>query len=131
MGYLLDTNMLSHALRDATGRVAAKMRENEAEVSTSVIVAAEMRFGAVKRNAPELAARIETLLRGLVVLPLESPADLRYADIRAALERRGQPIGQNDLWIAAQCLALDLTLVTDNEGEFSRVPGLRLENWLR
>ena len=73
----------------------------------------------------------EQVLAEIAVHDLAVPADSRYAEIRVALERQGRPIGQNDLFIAAQCLALDLTLVTDNEREFSRVPGLRIENWLR
>jgi tRNA(fMet)-specific endonuclease VapC len=62
-------------------------------------------------------------------MPLE--AGTRYGEIRAELERRGRPIGANDTWIAAHALAEDLTLVTNNMREFARVPGLRLENWMR
>jgi tRNA(fMet)-specific endonuclease VapC len=64
------------------------------------------------------------------VIPLEPPADVRYGEVRAALEAAGTPIGGNDLLIAAQALALDLVLVTNNEREFARVGGLKLENWL-
>lgn len=64
------------------------------------------------------------------ILPVEPPADQVYADIRAHLARQGKPIGPNDLFIAAHALSLDLTLVTANVGEFSRVPNLRIENWL-
>jgi tRNA(fMet)-specific endonuclease VapC len=64
-------------------------------------------------------------------LPFDSPADEYYGSIRARLETAGTPIGGNDLLIAAQALALDLTLVTGNDKEFSRIEGLRVENWLR
>lgn len=69
------------------------------------------------------------MLASLDVLALEPPADLAYGLIRAELERRGEPIGPNDLLIAAQCLAGGLTLVTDNTREFARVPDLRIEDW--
>lgn len=71
------------------------------------------------------------MLFGLSVRSWDAPADHVYGRIRADLQRRGQPIGSNDLLIAAHALALDCILVTDNEREFSRVPGLRVENWLR
>lgn len=71
------------------------------------------------------------VLSALDVLPIDAAADHCYAGIRLTLERAGTPIGANDLLIAAHALALDLTLVTDNIGEFRRVPGLRVENWLR
>jgi tRNA(fMet)-specific endonuclease VapC len=64
------------------------------------------------------------------VLPLEPPVDLIYADIRSRLQEAGTPIGPNDLWIAAHAVALDFTLITANLGEFSRVPGLRVESWV-
>lgn len=65
------------------------------------------------------------------ILPMEMPADEAYASVRLALEKIGKPIGTNDLLIAAHALALDATLVTDNESEFARIPGLKIENWLR
>ncbi len=71
------------------------------------------------------------MLGAIEVLTLEPPVDAVYGAVRADLERAGQPIGGNDLLIAAHALALDLTLVTDNEREFSRIGQLRLENWLR
>jgi tRNA(fMet)-specific endonuclease VapC len=71
------------------------------------------------------------LLGALQVLPFEAPADASYGLLRTRLEQAGTPIGANDLLIAAQALALGCVLVTDNEGEFSRVEGLPLQNWLR
>ena len=78
-----------------------------------------------------LNERLNELTERLPLLGVDASAARHYARIRAQLERQGQPIGANDLWIAAQALAADATLVTDNEGEFRRVPGLALENWLR
>ena len=70
------------------------------------------------------------MLSALEILPLEPPADERYAEIRHHLARQGTPIGPNDLLIAAHALAADLTLVTANTREFERVPSLRVDNWL-
>jgi tRNA(fMet)-specific endonuclease VapC len=105
-------------------------RHGEQTVATSVVVAAELRFGAMKRGSARLTAQLETVLGALEILPLEPPADLRYAELRLALERAGTPIGPNDMLIAAHALALDLALVTGNVREFARVPTLNAVNWL-
>lgn len=132
MPFLLDTNILSDLVRNPQGRVAQQIRDvGEARVCTSVIVAAELHFGAAKRKSARLAAQLDAILGGLEVLPFEPPADRHYGRLRADLERAGTPIGGNDLLIAAQALALGCTVVTDNEREFSRVVNLPTENWLR
>ena len=132
MRYLLDTNIVSDLVRNPQGRVARRIREvGEEEVCTSIIVAAELRFGAAKRGSQQLTARLETILDLLDVLPLDAPADVVYGRLRASLERGGQLIGGNDLLIAAQAVALSYILVTDNEREFSRIDELPSENWLR
>lgn len=129
--YLLDTNILSDLIRDPQGTVAERISSaGEDTVCTSIVVAAELRFGAEKSGSRNLADRIDLILSALAVLPLEPPADRHYGEIRQQLTRQGTPIGPNDLLIAAHALALDLTVVTANAGEFSRVPGLRVENWL-
>jgi tRNA(fMet)-specific endonuclease VapC len=97
---------------------------------TSVVVACELRYSVHKKGSPRLAAKVDQLLSGVEVLPLDVRVDLHYAEVRVALEKMGQPIGHNDLLIAAQARALGLTLVTDNLREFSRVPGLAIEIWL-
>src|SRR5215216_469348 len=110
-------------MRDPTGLVFAGVSEaGESAVFTSLIVVAELRFGVAKSGSRRLAARLELVLSELPVEPLTTPADQRYATLRVALERAGTPIGQNDMLIAAHALALDATVVTDNEKEFSRVP---------
>src|SRR5262249_32562586 len=101
------------------------------QVCTSIVVLAELRYGISKVGSRRLAGQLTAILGGLEVFPLEAPADAAYADLRTRLERAGRPIGANDMLIAAHTLALDLTLVTDNEREFSRIADLRLENWLR
>jgi tRNA(fMet)-specific endonuclease VapC len=130
--YLLDTNTLSDLVRHPSGRIARQIAGvGEELVCTSIIVAAELRYGAAKRRSRTLNAQLETILGGMEILPFKPPADVIYGDVRAQLERVGTPIGPNDMLIAAQALALGLTVVTDNEREFSRVAGLSVENWLR
>ena len=113
------------------GHQVAYNAQTAVDEAAHIIVAAELRYGATKKNSPRLTAQLEAVLGALEVLALEAPADIRYGRIRASLERMGRPIGANDLLIAAHALSLDFTLVTDNEREFSRVDGLRIENWLR
>ena len=130
--YLLDTNIISALVRDPRGKVTERIREvGEANVCTSIVVAAELRYGATKKGSARLLAQLEIVLGAVEVLPFDVPADATYGEIRLQLERAGQPIGGNDLLIAAQALAVDCTVVTDNEREFKRVSGLRVENWLR
>lgn len=129
--YLLDTNILSDLIRHPQGEVADQISSaGEDTVCTSIIVAAELRFGAAKSGSPNLADRVDLILSALDIQALEAPADRHYGKIRQQLTRQGMPIGANDLLIAAQALALDLTVVTANVREFSRVPGLKVENWL-
>lgn len=129
--YLLDTNTLSHLVRHPQGPVMQKITSvGEDSICTSIIVAAELRFGAEKSGSQSLTERIELILSATEIMPLESPADRYYGDIRCQLASRGTPIGPNDLLIAAHAMALDLIVVTANQREFSRVSGLRVENWL-
>lgn len=129
---LLDTNILSDLVRNPQGIVATRIAEaGEDHVCTSIIVAAELRYGAVKSASEELARRVDLVLSALEILPLESPADRQYAFLRHDLTRKGTPIGPNDMLIAGQALANDLTVITANVGEFSRVPELKVENWLQ
>ena len=129
--YLLDTNIISDAIRNTRGACATRIGEEApGNRCTSIIVAAELRFGAEKKGSPELAGRVDRALAGLPVMALNSDADRFYGQLRADLERRGQLIGANDMLIAAHALAMDAVIVTDNTDEFSRVQGLRLENWL-
>ena len=106
------------------------MGEESGEIITSIIVLAELRFGLAKSPSARRSKLVDRLLESLPVVDWAPPAETRYGEIRAELERRGMPIGGNDLFIAAHALALDATLVTANEREFGRVPGLRIENWI-
>ena len=119
-------------IRNPQGRPARRHRVlGRASASVSIIVAAELRFGARKKGDIDLTSRIEEFLKTVDVIPFESPADAFYASVRADLERRGLGIGANDMFIAAHALALDRIVVTDNERDFGRVAGLAMENWLR
>jgi tRNA(fMet)-specific endonuclease VapC len=129
--YLLDTNILSNLIRDPAGSVAQRIAEKgEDTVCTSIVVACELRFGSEKKQSASLQMRVEQLLAVLDVLPLDIDTDFHYAEIRVKLEAAGTPIGPNDLLIAAHARSLDLILVSANVREFSRVPGLSVENWL-
>jgi tRNA(fMet)-specific endonuclease VapC len=120
-------NLIKHPT-GAVARHIAKVGEDA--ICTSIVVACKLRYGAAKKGSPVLSDKIGQLLSTIEVLPLEEGADEKYAEVRTALERAGTLIGANDLLIATRALSLGLALVTDNAGEFSRVPGLRVENWL-
>src|ERR1051326_2346115 len=122
--YLLDTNIVSDVLRHPHGKAAMRILNAGIDrLRISIVAAAEIRFGLVRRNAAALAAKLDELIGQVIVVPFEAPADIFYAEIRADLERRGKLIGPNDLMIAAHALALDRVLVTDNVREFTRVKG--------
>lgn len=132
MRYLLDTNIVSDLVRNPQGKIAEQIfTVGESKVCTSIIVAAELRYGAEKKQSPRLSSQLDAVLGALEILPFEKPSDVSYGSVRAQLERAGKPIGANDLLIAAQALSLGYTVVTDNEKEFSRVRQLHVENWLR
>src|ERR1051326_2957072 len=131
MRYLLDANILSDLRQCPGGRVADKIGQSgDDQVGTSIIVVAELRYGIAKIRSRRLTAQFAAILGGIEVFGFDAPADAIYGTLRAELERSGLPIGANDLLIAAPALALRLTLVTGNERELSRVPNLRVENWL-
>jgi tRNA(fMet)-specific endonuclease VapC len=130
-GYLLDTNIISELIRNPSGACAARIEQIDPKsICTSIVVAAELRYGCAKKGSAKLLSKVEALLGTIPVLPLDTPVDLEYGGIRAELEAAGQPIGANDLMIAAHAYALRLTLVTDNIREFGRIRGLSVENWL-
>lgn len=132
MRYLLDTNIVSDLVRNPGGRVTQQVGEvGEANVCTSIVVAAELRYGARKRESARLSAQLEAVLGALDVLSFEAPADAVYGQLRVRLERAGLPIGGNDLLIAAHAVVLGHTLVSDNQREFARIADLPCENWLR
>ena len=130
MKFLLDTDTCIYALKqhpDVTQRLLSTRRE---DVGVSVVTEAELRTGAAKSSAPSKTLRlVEAFLRPLIVIEFTSQDAIAYAQIRAKLERAGTPIGPLDTIIAGQAVARNLTLVSNNEREFRRVSGLRMENW--
>ena len=130
--YLLDTNIISDLVKNPQGKAAKRIeRAGEANVCTSIIVAAELRYGCAKSGSPRLRKAVEALLDEMTVLPFDAPADAEYGNIRAQLETAGAPIGSNDLLIAAHARATGSVIVTANADEFRRVKGLKVENWIR
>ena len=129
--YMLDTSIISDLIRDPKGKAAKRIAKvGEDRICTSIIVAAELRYGCAKRNSKRLTKAVEDLLAEIDVLPFEAPADAEYGAIRAALEAAGRPIGGNDSLIAAHARAVGATVVSANADEFKRVRGLKVENWL-
>lgn len=129
--YMLDTNIVSELARNPKGNVAGRIATVGPEaICVSIITAAELRYGCVKKGSAKLLAQIEAILASVQVLALDVPADAEYGGIRAELEAAGKPIGPNDLFIAAHACALGAILVTANVGEFRRIRALQVENWL-
>jgi tRNA(fMet)-specific endonuclease VapC len=130
--FLLDTNIVIHLLKHTDSPVASKLAQyNPDDVCVCSIVRAELFYGAAKSNQPEKSRAIQTAFLELFVShPFDHDAADHYASIRASLERRGTPIGGNDLMIASIALARNLVLVTANVREFSRIESLAVENWI-
>lgn len=132
MLYLLDTNIIIAAMK---GQTAVRLRLESTPLSRTIlspVVLGELQFGAEKSAQPERNhARVAAIVSAMPLAPMDASVSGHYARLRAVLERQGTPIGSNDTWIAAHALALGAVIVTDNVGEFSRVPGLAMENWTR
>lgn len=130
--YLLDTNTCSYIIKGNRPRVRERLLEVPmAEVGISAVTEAELRFGVVRLpHAKNLAIAVEEFLLRLEILPWDSEAAKHYANIRAALERSGQPMGNLDMMIAAQAQAAEAVLVTSDR-VFRRVKGLKMEDWSR
>jgi tRNA(fMet)-specific endonuclease VapC len=128
---MLDTNIVSDLIRNPQGRAAKRIAKlGEDNICTSIIVAAELRYGCAKSSSTRLRKAVEDLLGEINVLPFDVPADAEYGGIRSELEAAGKPVGSNDLLIAAHACAIGATIVTANTDEFKRIRGLNVENWL-
>ena len=131
MRFMLDTIIISDMIRNPAGKAASAMvREGDAAVCTSIVVASELRYGCARKGSAKLLKKVEDLLAEIPVLPLDVPVDAEYGALRTELEAVGQPIGHNDLFIAAHACVLGAILVTANIGEFTRIRKLKVENWL-
>lgn len=129
--YMLDTNIISELIRNPQGRAAKRIAKvGEDKICTSIIVAAELRYGCAKSGSKRLLKAVEDLLGEIDVFPFDAPADTEYGGIRSELEAAGKLIGANDLLIAAHAYATRATIVTANTAEFRRIRGVKVENWL-
>jgi tRNA(fMet)-specific endonuclease VapC len=128
---MLDTNIISDLIRNPQGKAAKRIAKvGEDKICTSIIVAAELRYGCAKSGSKRILKAVEDLLGEIDVLPFDAPADAEYGEIRVELEAAGKPIGGNDLLIAAHALAAGTTIVTGSTDEFKRIRSLKVENWL-
>ena len=132
--WLLDSNICIHLINRRPGylRLLERFdRRNYGEFLISAITLAELEFGVAKSaRGVENRSRLDVFLARFETVPFDARAAAAYGKVRAALEKRGTPIGPLDTEIAAHAIALQATLVTYNEREFSRVGGLKIENWL-
>ena len=132
MPFLLDTDTCIYALKQHRNVLERFLSKSRDEIVVSVITEAELRTGAAKSSSPIKTLRIvENFLHPIAIAEFTSDDAIAYAHVRAKLERAGTPIGPLDTLIAAQAMARNLVLVSNNEREFRRVSGLQVENWVR
>ncbi len=130
MKYLLDTNICIYIINERPARVLERFKRFAVgDLGVSSITVAELAFGVAKSRSARNRSALEAFLLPLNVAPFDLIAAFAYGDLRAELERRGEPIGALDMQIAAHALCLGVTVVTNNEREFRKVPGLKLDNW--
>ena len=128
--YLLDTNICVYVIRQRPEPVYRRLSDAAAEtVTLSVVTAFELEIGALRAQGRRYSEAIRQFLGEFSILPLEDSAREAYGRLRTELERRGEVIGAHDMLIAAHAIALGATLVTNNEKEFKRIKGLKIENW--
>lgn len=132
LSYLLDTDICSHLIKVGTAAAMKKLEQvADTEVRMSIVTWAELLFGcALRPEATAFNARVQAFAQLVEPLAMGAEVAAHYADIRSGLQRKGTPIGSNDVWIAAHARATGMTVVTHNLREFRRVPDLKLEDWL-
>jgi tRNA(fMet)-specific endonuclease VapC len=133
MKYMLDTDMCIYVIKQKPGSAIRRLRRTHVlDVCISAITLSELEHGVAKSSRPDRnRMALAEFLAPLQVVPYDDMAAQKYGTLRACLEQRGTPIGSLDMLIAAHALALDCTLVTNNEAEFARVPQLRVQNWAK
>lgn len=129
--YMLDTNIVIYAMKNRPERIRDAFKKHDGQMCISSITLGELIYGAEKSAAPEQnLADIESMIARLEVRPFDAAAAIHFGQVRASLAKIGKPIGPYDAMIAGHARALALVLVTNNENEFQRVPGLMRENWV-
>ncbi|WP_437679031.1 PIN domain-containing protein [Sorangium sp. So ce131] len=128
--YMLDTDTVSFALRGFGGVSTRLLEHKPSEICMSVITLAELRYGADRRSSRKLHSIIDSFAASVTVVSFDEAVAAQFGSVAATLVHQGKPIGDFDALIAAHALALDLTLVTNNTKHFSRVDGLRVDNWV-
>ena len=133
MNYLIDTNICIYIMNQRPREIIDKCRQfHPGDIAVSAITASELQYGVAKSSSPaQNQARLDEFLLPFEILPYNGDVAKAYGNIRACLEKQGQPIGPLDFLIAAHALSRNLTLVTNNEKEFARIQNLRVENWLQ
>ena len=131
MTYLLDTNICIYIINEQPAQVLQRViQAGRDSLAISTVTVAELAFGVAKSTRPDSRAKLENFLSKFPILDWDQDAAWVYGNVRKTLEAKGQRIGERDLWLASQALALDATMVTNNTREFERVEGLKLENWV-
>ena len=132
MLYMLDTNICGYIIRNKPENIKEKFIQIEKnhEITLSSIVVSELLYGAMKKNSPKLTKIVNRFINNFTIHDFDEMAALEYATIRNELEKSGQIIGSNDLFIAAHAKSLSATLITNNTKEFARVENLLIDNWI-
>jgi tRNA(fMet)-specific endonuclease VapC len=131
MRYMLDTNICIYLINDRPAHVRKRLEAlTPGDVGVSSTTVAELAYGIAKTRSARNRTALEGFLLSLEIADFGLDAAMVYGEVRAAVERKGTPIGPLDMHIAAHAIALDVVLVTNNRREFNRVAGLRLENWV-
>ena len=131
MIYMLDTNICSFIIREKPQNIKEKLKECDKEhiVALSSIVVSELLYGTKKRYNKKLSYIVESFINNFIIYDFDKNAAKEYANIRSKLEKNGQIIGSNNLFIASHAKSLNAILVTNNVKEFNRVSGLTIEDW--
>lgn len=128
--YMLDTDIASYLIRGTSDALNVKFAKEFNSTCISAISAAELHYGGMKKNSKALIQKINVFCELVVIKEWTSETSLKYAAIRAYLEKNGNPLESMDMLIAASAIAEKAILITNNEKHFSRIPGLKIENWL-
>ncbi len=129
--YMLDTDIVIYTMKNRPSRIRDSFKKHNGQMCISSVTLGELIYGAEKSAAPERnLADLESMIARIEVKPFDSPAAIHFGQVRAVLAKAGTPIGPYDAMIAGHARALALVLVTNNQNEFQRVPGLMHENWM-